>query len=475
MIQTADVAIIGAGSGGLATAYAAANLGARTILIEKGKMGGDCLNYGCVPSKALLAAAHRVAAPDTNFGLANKAAQVRFAAVNRHIHQVIATIAPNDSVKRYRSFGVKVMQGSARFISPTALQVNRTEVRAKYYVIATGSSPTVPPIPGLAETPYFTNETIFNNKRCPERLLILGGGPIGIEMAQAHAQLGAQVTVLDMASILPRDDQDLVGILRRRLARDGIELQERISIQSVSRHGKKIRIYLKKATGSRRTLTGSHLLVAAGRRANIADLDLDKAGIKHSSHIEVNERLQTSNRRVYGVGDVVTPYQFTHIAAYHAGIVIRNILFRLPARVDYRAVPWVTYTRPELAHCGLSWEEATRRYAATQLETLRFPFAANDRAQAERMTEGLAKATVTKKGKILGVDIIGDHAGELIQPWCLAMQNKLKIGALASYIAPYPTLGEVNKRLAGSYYAPRLFDNPRVKTFVRFLLRCAPR
>ena len=474
-MERADIVIIGAGSGGLATAYAAAQLGARTVLIERAKMGGDCLNYGCIPSKALLAAAHSVAAPNRNFGLTGAAAKVNFSAVNKHVHSVIAAIAPNDSVKRYESFGVRVIKGSARFVSPRAVRVGRREIRAKYFVIATGSSPVAPPIPGLDKVPYFTNETIFGNKKKPAHLLIIGGGPIGIEMAQAHAQLGAAVTVLDMVNILPRDDQDMVGIVRKQLTRDGIRLHEKVSIQAVSYSARKISIRLKTSAGKTRTVTGSHLLVAAGRRANMDDLDLEKANVKCSPHsIETDDRLRTSNKRIYAVGDVVSPYQFTHIASYHAGIVIRNMLFKIPARLDYRAVPWVTYTNPEMAHCGMSWAEATHHYDESRLEILRWSFAENDRAQAELLTEGLAQAVVTKDGKILGVDIVGSHAGELIQPWCLAIQNKLKIGALASYIAPYPTLGEVNKRLASSYYAPRLFDSPYVKRLVRLMLRLSP-
>lgn len=473
---TTDIAVIGAGSAGLTTAYAASHFGARVVLIERAKMGGDCLNYGCVPSKALLAAAHQAAASQTEFGVRRQPPQVDFAAVHQHIQSVIASIAPNDSVERYESFGVKVIKGEAAFVSPTALRVtggeDEFEIRAKFFAIASGSSPMVPPISGLASIPYLTNETIFSNTTLPEHLLIIGGGPIGVEMAQAHAQLGAKVTIVDMGPILPRDDQELVRLLREQLIKDGIEVIERVQVEAAAvQSAKQVRLTVKKQDGARTTISGSHLLVAAGRKANLAGLNLAEAGVRHSPNaIEVDKRLRTSNKRIYALGDVAGPYQFTHMASYHAGVVIRNMLFRLPTKVDYRAVPWVTYSSPEMAHCGLSLSEAQQTYPPARLEVLRWPFAENDRARAERATHGLAKAIVTRGGKILGVDILGPKAGELIQPWCLAIQNNLKIAAMASYIAPYPTLGEVNKRLAGSYYNTRLF-NPRVQKLVRLLLR----
>jgi len=473
--QITDIAIIGAGSAGLTLAYAAAHFGARVVLIERAKMGGDCLNYGCVPSKALLAAAHQAASNGAKFGVHRQPARVDFAGVKQHVQSVIAAIAPNDSVERYESFGVKVVQGQASFISPRILRVQQDkeelQVQAKFFAIASGSSPMVPPIDGLSSVSYFTNETIFNNSVLPEHLLIIGGGPIGVEMAQAHAKLGARVTIVDMGPILPRDDQELVKLLRQELLEEGIQMVERVQVESVSQSGIQIELRVKKQNGEKVTLSGTHLLVAAGRKANLTELDLAKAGVRHSPRaIEVNKRLQTSNKRIYALGDVVGPYQFTHMASYHAGIVIRNMLFRLPAKVDYRAVPWVTYTSPEMAHCGLSLDEAERSYSSTQLEILRWSFSENDRAQAERATNGLAKAIVTRRGKILGVDILAANAGELIQPWCLAIQNRLKIAAMASYIAPYPTMGEVSKRLAGSYYNTRLF-NPRIQRLVRLLLR----
>ena len=476
-----DIAIIGGGSGGLTLAAGAVQMGAKVVLIERDKMGGDCLNYGCVPSKSLLAAARQAEEVRTGFGITGTKPKVTFAGVNRHIKQVIASIAPHDSVERFTSLGVRVIQERARFVAKRTLKAGKHTVRARYIVIATGSSPMVPPIPGLDKCAYFTNETIFDNKTLPRHLLVIGGGPIGLEMAQAHAKLGAKVSVADMGPILPRDDPELTEIIRKRLLGMGIALYEHIQIESVQGNTRGVTLKLKKGGGkdgkghkgdTPQNLSGSHLLVAAGRRANVRDLDLDKAGIRWSPRgVEVNARLQTADKRVYAIGDVASPYQFTHVAAYHAGMVIRSILFKMPAKVNYRALPWVTYTDPEMANCGLSYADAAKQYHADNLRVLTVPFAENDRARAERINEGIIKVIVTKRGKILGVAMVGRSAGELIQPWCLAIQNNLKIGAMAGYIAPYPTLGELNKKVAGSFYTKALFENNGLKIIVRFLMR----
>ncbi len=481
-----DIAIIGGGSGGLTLAAGAVQMGAKVVLIERDKMGGDCLNYGCVPSKSLLAAARQAEGVRAGFGITGTKPKVTFAEVNRHVKQVIASIAPHDSVERFASLGVRVIQESAHFVAKRTLQAGKYTVRARYIVIATGSSPMVPPIPGLDKCAYFTNETIFENKTLPRHLLVIGGGPIGLEMAQAHAKLGAKVSVADMGPILPRDDPELTAVIRKRLLGMGIALHEHIQIDSVKKGGArggtqgvtlKLKGDGKDGSGNKgdtpQNLSGSHLLVAAGRRANVGDLDLDKAGIRWSPRgVEVNARLQTADKRVYAIGDVASPYQFTHVAAYHAGMVIRSILFKMPVKVNYRALPWVTYTDPEMANCGLSYADAVKQHGAGHLRVLTVPFAENDRARTERLDdEGIIKVIVTKRGKILGVAMVGRSAGELIQPWCLAIQNKLKIGAMAGYIAPYPTLGELNKKVAGSFYKKALFENPGLKIIVRCLMR----
>ena len=456
----ADIAVIGAGSGGLSVAAGAAQMGAKTVLIEKGKMGGDCLNYGCVPSKALIAAAQaaNTVRHSGRFGVNGHEPEIDFAAVHDHVHGVIAGIAPHDSVERFEGLGVEVIQGAGRFVGPREIEVDGQRIRARRFVIATGSSAAVPPIPGLDDVPYLTNETIFDLTDRPEHLIVIGGGPIGAELAQAHRRLGAEVTILEMARILGKDDPEVTEIVRQRLADEGVAMLEGISISSVARDGNGIAVSIEQ-DGRERTVTGSHLLVAAGRRANVDGLNLDAAGVDYSPRgVTVDARLRTTNKRVFAIGDVAGGYQFTHVAGYHAGIVIRNALFSLPAKANHDAVPWVTYTDPEIAHVGLT-EAQARETHGDAIKVVRWSFAENDRARAERETDGLVKVVVGRKGKILGASIAGLHAGELLQPWVLAISQGLKIGAMANIIAPYPTLGEVNKRAAGSYYTPTLFSD----------------
>jgi pyruvate/2-oxoglutarate dehydrogenase complex dihydrolipoamide dehydrogenase (E3) component len=462
-----DLCVIGAGSGGLAVAAGAAQLGAEVVLVERGAMGGDCLNFGCVPSKSLLASARfaDLWRRGLQLGLAYDPPQIDFAAVGNSVEQVIARIAPNDSVERFEGLGVTVLSAEARFTSPRAVLAGEFEIRPRRFVIATGSHPSVPPIPGLDSTPYLTNETVFANRELPEHLIVIGGGPIGIEMAQAHRRLGARVTVLDIGPILPRDDPELVALLVERLADQGIALRPRVTIVSVALTGEGAVV----ALGGGERIAGSHLLVAAGRRPSAAALNLAAAGIATGPQgITVDARLRTTNRRAFAIGDVAGGPQFTHIALYHAGIVIRNALFRIPAKVDYRALPWVTYTEPELAQVGLT--EPAARKAGGSVRVLRWPFAQNDRAQTERDTEGMVKILTRRDGRILGASILGAAAGDLILPWALAISQKLKIGALANLIVPYPTRGEAGKRAAASFYTSALFS-PRTRRIVRFLAR----
>jgi pyruvate/2-oxoglutarate dehydrogenase complex dihydrolipoamide dehydrogenase (E3) component len=465
-----DIAVIGAGSGGLSVAAGASQLGASTVLIEKHVMGGDCLNTGCVPSKALLAAgrAARRWQHDQALGVRYAAPEVDFEAVHRHVHEVIGAIAPNDSVERFETLGVNVIKGTAQFSSPRELTVNGERIRARRFVIATGSRAAVPPIPGLDQLPFLTNETVFENKILPRHLIVIGGGPIGLELAQAHHGLGAQVTVLEAFRVLPKDDPQLSAMLREQLTAQGIDIREQVRIARVEPDAEGVAVILFTADGQEHRIRGSHLLVSTGRQANVDGLGLDQAGVAFDAKgISVDARLRTTNRRIFAVGDVAGGPQFTHIAGYHAGIVIRNALFRLPARVDYKALPWVTYTDPELAHVGLTQAQAHEAYG-DEITILRSPFHENDRAQAERRTDGLLKAITTRSGKIVGVSILGPEAGELIQVWGLAISQGMNIKALAGMIAPYPTLGEVSKRAAGSFFTPRLFSQ-RTRGLVRFL------
>jgi pyruvate/2-oxoglutarate dehydrogenase complex dihydrolipoamide dehydrogenase (E3) component len=463
---TPDICVIGAGSGGLSVAAAAAAFGVPVVLIEKGKMGGDCLNYGCVPSKALLAAAKHAQAlrAGAAFGVAAQRPAVDFVKVHGHVHGVIAAIAPNDSRERFAGLGVEVIEGAARFKDKETVAVGDLEIKARRFVVATGSAPAVPPIPGLAEVAYLTNETVFDLTVCPEHLVVIGAGPVGLEMAQAFRRLGAAVTVIEAATPLAKDDPECAAILLDQLAREGIVVRAGTSVVRVE-GGAKPQVIVT-ATDKEETIEASHLLVATGRRANLGDLDLAAARIKTGPHgILVNKRLRTSNRRVYAVGDVAGAMHFTHVANYHAGLVIRNVLFRLRARADESIVPRVTYTDPELAHVGLTEAQAGRR-----IRVLRWPYHENDRAQAERATRGHIKVITSERGRILGATIVGAHAGELIVPWTLAVAQRLNIRVFAEMVMPYPTLAEIGKRAAMSYFAGSL-TKPIVQRIIRTLRR----
>ncbi|MFC4238009.1 dihydrolipoyl dehydrogenase family protein [Thalassospira xianhensis] len=466
-----DICVIGAGSGGLSVAAGAVQMGAKVVLIEKGKMGGDCLNTGCVPSKALLAASHAAsnARAASQFGVTTGPVSTNFAHAMDHVRSVIADIAPHDSVERFEKLGCTVIQAEARFTGPEEVIADGKRVQAKRFVIATGSHASVPPIDGIADVPFFTNETIFENRTCPDHLIIIGGGPIGLEMAQAHRELGAKVTVIEMFTILPKDDPDLVAVIRDELEAAGISLYEKVKTQRIETHNGQIRVMIER-DGTEITIEGSHLLVATGRKPTVDNLGLDEAAVTYSPRgIEVDNRLRTSNRKIFAIGDVTGGLQFTHMAGYDAGIVIRNALFRLPAKIDHSAVPWVTYTSPELAQVGLSETSACEKFGDA-IRVVTWTYAENDRARAEARTKGFIKVVTTPKGKILGAGIVGHQAGELIGLWSLAISKKMKIGAIAGMIAPYPTLGELSKRVAGAWYTPSLF-NDRTRKIVRFLLK----
>ncbi|MGI9493171.1 MAG: dihydrolipoyl dehydrogenase family protein, partial [Geminicoccaceae bacterium] len=357
----ADLCIIGGGSGGLSVAAGAAQMGAKTVLIEAAKMGGDCLNYGCVPSKAMIAAGHagHVVRHAGQFGVNGHEPDVDFKAVHDHVHGVIGAIAPHDSVERFEGLGVTVIKAWARFVSGDEIEAGHQRIKARRFVVATGSSPAVPPIPGLADVPHDTNETIFDHQAAPAHLIVIGGGPIGSELAQAHRRLGAEVTIVDMGPVLPKDDPEMTAVVRARLLADGIALRERVKVQKVEAAGNGVAVIIEETDGEIVRIEGSNILVATGRGANVEGLDLEKAGVDYDRRgIKVDQRLRTSNKKIYAIGDVTGGFQFTHVASYHAGIVIQNALFRLPAKVSYKALPWVTYTDPELAHVGLTEDAA---------------------------------------------------------------------------------------------------------------------
>ena len=466
-----DLCIIGAGSGGLSLAAGAAQMGALVVLVEGGEMGGDCLNAGCVPSKALIAAAKAAQArrEGADLGIAPVEPQVDFGAVKDHVARVIAAIAPMDSQARFEGFGVRVLRDWGRFTSPATLQAGPVEVTARRFVIATGSTALVPPIPGLETVPYLTNETLFASREKPSHLLVLGGGPIGLEMAQAHQRLGCRVTVLEAARALSRDDPEAAALVLAHLRAEGVEIVEQSPVVEVQGRAGAISLLL--ADGRR--FTGSHLLVAVGRKVAVERLDLPRAGVVFDRRgVTVDENLRSSNRRIYAVGDAAGGLQFTHLAGYQAGVVLRQVVLGLPARASTRHIPWATYTDPELAQIGPTEAEARQTHGAA-LTVLRGDFAHNDRAQAEGKAQGLIKVMVVK-GRPIGVTIAGPQAGELIGLWALAIAARLKLSALAGAVMPYPTLSEISKRAAGAYFSPKLFDSPMVKRIVGLVQRWLP-
>jgi len=403
-----------------------------------------------------------IALPRTSVSFA-----VEFAKVHAHVHGVIAAIAPNDSRERFTGLGVQVIEGAARFTDRRTVAVSdETEIKARRFVIATGSTPSAPPIPGLAEAKFLTNETIFDLTKCPTHLIVIGAGPVGLEMAQAHRRLGAEVTVIEAAEPLAREEPECAAILLDCLRDEGIRIISRAKIVQVL-PGETIRVVLEGPDG-RASVDGSHILVAAGRRPNVEGLGLEAAGIKvDPKGIVVDKRLKTSNRKVYAIGDVAGGLQFTHVANFHAGLVIRNALFGLPVSTRRAAIPWVTFTDPELAQVGLT--EAVARQRNRRIRVLRWPYHENDRAQAERETHGHIKVVTARNGRILGATIVGAHAGELITTWTLAIAQRLKISAFLGIIVPYPTLSEMGKRAAISYFTPNLISPllRRIITFVR--------
>lgn len=449
-----DICIIGAGSGGLSIAAGAVQMGAGVVLLEGHKMGGDCLNYGCVPSKALLAAGK---------------SGMTFAKAKDHVQAAVETIAPHDSVERFEGLGVQVISEFGSFISPTQVQAGDSIITARRFVIATGSSPFVPPISGLQDVPYDTNETIFANRSKPKHLLVIGGGPIGMEMAQAHRRLGCAVTVVEGAKALGKDDPEMAAIVLDNLRAEGIEIAEDAMAKQI--RGKKGAIEIEVQDG--RIFKGTHLLMAVGRKANIERLNLDAASIEHHrGGIKVGANLRSSNRRVYAVGDVAGGLQFTHVAGYHAGVVIKSMLFGLPSKAKTAHIPWATYTDPELAQVGLTEAQARDAHGGN-LEVIRFDFAGSDRLITEGKAKGLIKVMIVK-GRPVGASIAGPSAGELIGFWAMALANNMKMSAIAATVLPYPTVGEVNKRVAGAYFTPRLFENANVKRVVGFVQRFLP-
>lgn len=471
MLYNYHIIVLGAGSGGLVVASGGASLGAKVALIEEDKMGGDCLNTGCVPSKSFLRAAHLAAEirDASIFGLSAGLADVNVSMIMKRVHDVIQTIAPYDSVERFTSLGVDVIKGRGILVDRHTIKVNGRIITSKYIVIATGSRAAVPPIPGLLEVPYLTNENIFSIQKLPEKLLILGGGPIGLELGQGFRHLGSEVEIIDIAPhLFPKDDEEVVPLMEWLLQKEGIILTLSAKINQVKKNGDEIVVVIEK-DGIAREVAGSHLLVSLGRKPVTKDMGLENTGVKldQRGYVAVNNHLQTNIKNIYACGDVTGPYQFTHMAGYQAGIVIRNIIFPFKkASVDYSAVPWTTYTKPEVAHVGYTQQWAKEEGLFT--DSLMVELKENDRAQADNDTEGFLKLVLGKNKRIIGATMVGNKAGEIIPLASLAIRNKMKATVFMSQIFSYPTEAEMFK-LASLAFARKSFK-PWMKAVIKIVL-----
>lgn len=456
MMKRRDLVIIGGGAGGLVVASVAAQLGLKVTLIEKaGKLGGDCLHYGCVPSKTLIHAA-RVASlmrRGPEFGLPACDPAVDLGSVADHVQSVIDRIQLHDDPERFRGYGCEVLFGPATFIDPRAVRVSGQVIHGRRFVIATGSQPFIPPIEGLESSDYLTNEDLFSLRELPPRLVVLGGGPVGLEMAQAFARLGSRVTVVErLPHLLPQEDPEVADVLQAQLESEGIAVHTATSAERVSKDTGATQLTCNNGL----TLAADALLVAVGRRPVVEGLGLDAAGVVHDEKgIRVDRRQRTSQKHIYACGDVCGPYPLTHVAEYQAGIVISNAVFRIPKKTDYRVVPWVTYTDPELARVGMTEQQA--RDKGIDPVVLRFPFQDIDRAITDNEMSGLAKLVV-HKGKMLGASILGPHAGELIHEVALAMKTGAGIGDISATIHAYPTLAQIHRRTVNTWYGQKLFS-----------------
>ncbi len=444
------IIVVGAGSGGLVVASGAAALGARVALIESEKMGGDCLNSGCVPSKSFLKGAHLakdIRGADT-FGIRAEIKDISVEALMNRVHSVIAEIEPHDSVERYQGLGVTVLQGKGVLLDPHTVQVNGQALTGEYIVISTGSAPRIPPIPGLDTVPYLTNRTLFNMKKQPAHLIVLGAGPIGLELGQGFRHLGSEVTIIDQSSgLFGKDDPEVGPVMERVFTADGIALELGAKIISVQQRGGNIRVTIER-DGSHHAIIGDGLLVSLGRVPVNEDLGLETVGVKlnDQGYIVTNDQLQSSVKNIYACGDATGPYQFTHMAGYQAGLVIRNSIFRLGVKLNYSAVPWTTYTKPEVAHVGHT--EPTAVAKGVFGKSVLIPLDEIDRAKAENDLHGFLKVILDRGNRIIGATLVGDKAGEMIPVATLAIRQKLKVSAFLNMIFSYPTEAEIFKMAA---------------------------
>jgi len=468
-----DMIVIGAGAGGLSLSAGAGQLGLKTLLVEKEeKLGGDCLHYGCVPSKTLIksARAYYGIKRAAEFGLPKvDLPSVDFKAITARIRSVIDTIQKHDTPEEMRRYNVDTLFGSPRFIDSHTIALRGRKITSRYFTVATGSSAFIPPIPGLNDVPFITSKDIFSLNSLPASLLVLGGGPIAVEMAQAFSRLGSSVTVAElMPHILPREDEDVALYITDILEKEGIKIYTGAKAVKVDREGKYPRVSVD-IKGIKKILKTEMLLVATGRRPNVQGLDLEKAGVEYSPKgIPVDKRLRTNIKHIFGCGDVIDGYQFTHVANYEAGIILSNAGLHLPFKADYSCVPWCTFLDPEIASVGLNESEARKQGIAFTAH--KADFSSNDRALAEGSAEGFIKLLVNKKGAVIGAQIVGAHAGELIHEWIVVLNGKLSLSKIARSIHIYPTLSEINKKISGDYLAPALF-NKNVRRLLKLLFK----
>ncbi len=467
-----DLGVIGAGAAGLTVTSGAAQMGAKTCIIEmRGKLGGDCLHYGCVPSKTLIKSAHvyHQMKQGPAFGLPSmEPGKVDFSMVRDRIVSVIESIQPHDSVERFCGLGAMVQFGQAEFIDEHSVSLEGKTISAEKWVIAAGARPGIPPIPGIEDVEFLTNETIFFMDELPESLLVLGAGPIATEMAQSFQRLGSKVTIIQRSpQILSKEDKDMADIVQGVLEAEGITVVTGVSTKSVRQAGGVKEVVVETKDGQEQTCGATHLLVALGRQANVDTMKLENAGVEYTSKgVKVDARLRTNQDHIYACGDITGFHQFTHAAGYEGGVVLTNAIFRLPRKTNYTWLPRATYTDPELAGMGVT--EAQCKKDGIEYDVWVEEFGENDRAIAEGATVGKLKLIVDKKEKPLGIQICGPSAGELLGEWTAVLNGGVKLSSLAGAVHAYPTLAEINKKVAGSMLAPKIFDGV-LKKGVNFL------
>jgi pyruvate/2-oxoglutarate dehydrogenase complex dihydrolipoamide dehydrogenase (E3) component len=467
-----DIGILGGGAAGLTIASGAAQFGAKVILIEKEKvLGGDCLHYGCVPSKTLIRTAHvyHLMKNASKFGLPHPELKpVDYREIARRIQSVISTIQAHDSEERFCKLGAKVEFGDARFTDEHAILLNGKTYSAKNWVVSTGSSPDIPPIDGIDKTPYITNRALYSLESLPKSMIIIGGGPIAIEMSQAFTRLGTNVTVVQHGKqILPNEDKDMATELMKVLISEGITFHLNSETQNAKDLGSEKEVVIKNGEGQILSLRGDTILVAVGRKANLAGLGLEGISVEFERKgLKVDSRLRTNHKHIYAAGDTTGSYLFTHAAGYEGGVVLSNSILHLPRKVDYTYLPWCTYADPELASIGMNEKRASA--AGIPYSVWTEEFKANDRSLAEGEEVGMVKMLLDEREKPIGVQILGPRAGDLLSEWVSVMNGNVKLSTVASSVHPYPTLGEINKKVVGSFFSGKIFSEKVKRTLTFF-------